>query len=354
MAKNITISAKPTTPLNSSFNHLMTSITFVLCPNMLATSVTLPLEMLRAAWEMAKVKSPKLAPLSVSFRSEQGLPVETHTGLTLPATALDKPLSAGSLVFLPALWRNPINIIEKQAKTSAWLKDIAPHHTIAAVGTGVCLLAETGMLDHKPATTHWHFFNAFARRYPKVQLKRDLFITRHDRIFCTASINALAELTAFFIQEQFGLRIAQAVERNFFHEIRQPLTQAGLNIINPATTNELVALATATLDEQLLNAIQNQCQPPLNISALASSLSVSVRSLNRHFKTALNISPLQYVQNKRMSIAKDLLKTSNLAIADVANHAGFQDPQHFSRLFKKLYHIPPKQYRETVRSKLFT
>mgnify|MGYP000179806324 CR=1 FL=1 len=141
MAKNITIPAKATTSLNSSFNHLMTSITFVLCPNMLATSVTLPLEMLRAAWEMAKVKSPKLAPLSVSFRSEQGLPVETHTGLTLPATALDEPLSAGSLVFLPALWRNPVNIIEQQAKTSAWLKGIAPHHTIAAVGTFGALLA---------------------------------------------------------------------------------------------------------------------------------------------------------------------------------------------------------------------
>ena len=332
----------------------MHSIVFILCPSMLATSMTLPLEMLRAAWEMAKAQSPKIPPLTVSFRSETGQAIETHTGLILPTTPLAAPLPPKSLVFLPALWRNPLKVIERQTKTSAWLKAISAQHTIAAVGTGVCLLAETGILDNKPATTHWHFFNAFARRYPHVQLKRDLFITRHERIFCTASINALAELTAFFIQEQFGLRIAQAVERNFFHEIRQPLTQAGLNTTNPATTNELVALATAKLDDQLITAIRQQNQPDINIGALALSLSVSVRSLNRHFQKALNISPLQYVQNKRMTIAKDLLKNSNLPIADVANHAGFQDPQHFSRLFKKLYHIAPKQYRITVRSKLFT
>ncbi|HEY7773021.1 MAG TPA: helix-turn-helix transcriptional regulator, partial [Marinagarivorans sp.] len=67
-----------------------------------------------------------------------------------------------------------------------------------------------------------------------------------------------------------------------------------------------------------------------------------------------NLSPLQYVQNKRMSIAEDLLRTSNITIAEIANLSGFQDPQHFSRLFKKLYNVSPRQYRVTVRSKLFT
>ncbi|HEY7772169.1 MAG TPA: AraC family transcriptional regulator, partial [Marinagarivorans sp.] len=274
----------------------MTPIIFVLCPNMLATSVTLPLEMLRAAWEMAKTQNPRLPPLSVSYRSETGEPVLTHTGLTLAAEPLELNAPRESLIFLPALWRNPVKVVSRQPGLRRWLTNQLQHQnpTVAAVGTGVCLLAEIGALDGKPATTHWHFFDSFVRRYPKVQLKRDLFITRHQRIFCTASINALAELTAFFIKEQYGLQIAQAVERNFFHEIRQPRTQAGLSAHSPATTDELVALAMAYLDDQLDNAIGSPNAQAISINALADTLNVSVRSLNRHFQRTLNLSPLQY------------------------------------------------------------
>lgn len=323
---------------------------------MLATSVTLPLEMLKAAWEMAKTQRAKLPPLSISYRSESGKPVLTHTGLTLAADPLDIDVPQEPLIFLPALWRNPLKVVDRQPQLRQWLDEQlkAQNTTIAAVGTGVCLLAEIGVLDGKPATTHWHYFESFSQRYPKVQLKRDLFITRHQRIFCTASINALAELTAFFIKEQYGLRIAQAVERNFFHEIRQSRTQAGLSALSPATTDELVALAISNLDDQLDQSIRSETVQTISINALAHKLDVSVRSLNRHFQRTLNLSPLQYIQNKRMTIAEDLLRTSNLTITEIANLSGFQDPQHFSRLFKKLYNVSPRQYRMTVRSKLFT
>ena len=333
----------------------MPPIIFVLYPHMLATSVTLPLEMLRAAWAMAKIHNPRLKPLHIEFRSDEGQTVNTHTGLALNATPLSEPLNAGSLIFLPALWRDPLKVIAAQPNITAWLKQNGHQNTLAAVGTGVCFLAEAGLLNHQPATTHWHFFDKFETRYPLVRLKRDLFITRSARLFCTASTNALAELTAFFIQEQYGERIAQAVERNFFHEIRQSRTQVSLNTQNPANTDELVALATAKLDELSLRPYNpNSTAKTINIGDLALQLHVSVRSLNRHFQQALNLSPLQYLLRKRMSIAEELLKTSNLSMADIANHAGFQDPQHFARQFKKTFGVAPSQYRTTVRGKIFT
>lgn len=335
----------------------MPPIIFLLYPNMLATSVTLPLEMLRAAWTMRKVNQPRLAPLAIEFRSQNGGIINTHSGLPLHSSPLHLPVANNSLIFLPALWRDPIKVLKQQPHTVKWLQNIHSNSTLAAVGTSVCFLAEANLLNRQPATTHWHFFERFSRRYPEVQLQKDRFITQSHakgkpRIFCTASINALAELTALFIQEHYGSAIAQTVERNFFHEIRQPNTQAGLN--NTLTSDELVALAIAKLDEQLSLPASDPNYQTIDISALAAALDISIRSLNRHFKKALNISPLQYVQSRRMACAKDMLKNSNLSIAEIANHTGLQDPQHFSRLFKKTFGIPPNQYRSTVRGKLFS
>ncbi len=340
-----------------TFRLSMQPVIFLLYPNMLATSVTLPLEMLRAAWAMRKVEQHHLPPLTIEFRSQTSGTINTHTGLPLQSSSLDTPIPRDSLIFLPALWRDPIKILNQQPDILNWLSTIPTDCTLAAVGTSVCFLAQAQLLQHQFATTHWHFFDRFSRRYPDVKLQRDRFITQshasgQPRIFCTASINALAELTAFFIQEQYGSAIAQTVERNFFHEIRQPNTQAGLS--NTLTSDERVALAVAKLDELLTQPANTPNYQSIDIAALAASLGISVRSLNRHFKNALNLSPLQYVQRHRMTTAKDMLKSSNLSIAEIANYTGLQDPQHFSRLFKKTFGVPPNQYRTTVRSKLFS
>ena len=343
-------------PKQHSQKNAMPPIIFILYPHMLASSVTLPLEMLQAAWAMAKTKNTQLAPLNIRFYSVSGGYIDTHSGLALASQPFAPLPAEDHLIFLPALWRNPLKIVKQHPTIVEWLNQQLdqPHrqHSIAAVGTGVCFLAETGWLDHQPATTHWHFFGRFEHQYPHVHLKRGVFITRSERLFCTASINALAELTALFIQEQYGERIAQEVERNFFHEIRQIRTQVSLN--SPQATNdELVALATTSLDDSLnITAIKNSGQN-FSIQQLAASLGVSTRSLNRHFQQALQVSPLQYLQRKRMQLGEELLKTSNLSIADIASHIGLQDPEHFSRQFKKTYGIAPKQYRQTVRGKVF-
>ena len=269
----------------------MPPIVFLLYPNMLASSVTLPLEMLQAAWAMAKAKNTQLAPLDVAFYSVDGSHINTHSGLALASTPLALLPPHEHLVFLPALWRDPLKIVKQHPRIVAWLAQLDTRNSIAAVGTGVCFLAEAGRLNHQPATTHWHFFEKFERQYPKVHLKRGVFITRSERLFCTASINALAELTALFIQEQYGERIAQAVERNFFHEIRQNRTFASLN--SPQATNdELVALATTALNDSLRNSntpSNKAFNNAPNIQQLAATLGVSVRSLNRHFQKALQV-----------------------------------------------------------------
>ena len=86
---------------------------------------------------------------------------------------------------------------------------------------------------------------------------------------------------------------------------------------------------------------------------MADRFGMSVRSLNRRFKLATNTTPLQYLQELRISHAKDLLKRSNLIISEVADRVGYQDASYFTGLFKKLNSVTPNEYRSLVRNKLF-
>ncbi|MGR6873388.1 helix-turn-helix domain-containing protein [Pseudomonas sp. HK3] len=90
------------------------------------------------------------------------------------------------------------------------------------------------------------------------------------------------------------------------------------------------------------------------IKALAKQFDLSVRTLNRRFKDATGVTPLTYLQQLRIDEAKDLLKSSNLSIHEVACQVGYKDVSHFNRLFKRLLTINPKKYRNMVRAKLFS
>ena len=90
----------------------------------------------------------------------------------------------------------------------------------------------------------------------------------------------------------------------------------------------------------------------LRMEQVAHHFGLSLRSFNRRFKTATAQTPLSYLQERRILLAKELLKTSNLSIGEIALRCGHQDFAHFTGLFKNLG-TTPSQYRMTVRAKLF-
>lgn len=89
------------------------------------------------------------------------------------------------------------------------------------MGTGSYLLAEAGLLDGKPATTHWNYFEQFSQRYPAVDLKSRHLITQSDNIYCVGSVNSIADLMVHMVEEWFGSRIARAVENQFSPAVSQ-------------------------------------------------------------------------------------------------------------------------------------
>ena len=323
-------------------------VTFLLCPQMLATSVALPMEQLRAAESIASATTKgKSFALEFKLASLDGKPVTTHTGLKLIPDCAIEHITQSHITYLPALWRNPNPVLRSHSRITPWLRQQhLSGNTIAGVGTGCCFIAQAGLLNEKPATTHWYYFDEFEKKYPKVQLKRHAFITQADALYCTGSVTSLADLTVFFIEELFNLKIARDVERHFFHEVRQAYQlKHHSKEESYGHPDEVIAEAQAWMNENATKEVK--------IQVLAKELKMSLRTFNRRFKSATNNTPLQYLQKIKMRMAGEFLQTTNLSIAEIAFKIGYQDIAHFAALFRKHFGTTPSQYRTTVRAKLF-
>lgn len=328
-------------------NIIMNKVVFVISQQMLITSATWPADMLNAANQAAKTlcpEKPRFELVTAAVNDEaivsQG-PFPVHPNHTLD------DITEADLIYLPALWRNPQLILKNSQALSPWLQYHYENGAIiSGVGTGCCFMAEAGLLDHKPATTHWYYFDVFQRRYPLVQLKRQHFITQAGNIYCAASINSLADLTIHFIQQFFNKSVAQHVERHFSHEIRR--SYESVSYFEDGNINHS--------DEEILQIqlwMKNNLNKPILMQDLAQQFGMSTRNFTRRFKEATGKTPLHYIQDMRISTASDLLQSSNLSIGDIADKVGYNDASHFTQLFRKKLQLSPREYRTTVRAKLF-
>ncbi len=319
----------------------------LLYPDALATSFTLPMEILQAASQLASVANRGEPQVRFLLAAPERHELQLNSGITLRPDLTYAELPSLDLLLLPAIWRNPMPTVGAFRPWLSLLRELSARDTrICSVGTASCLLAEAGLLAGRPATTHWNYFRAFARRYPGVELKTKHLITQSDHIYCVGSVNSIADLMVHIVEEWFGSRVARAVENQFSPEIRQSFRDAAYqNEPQSSHDDEVVLEAQLWLQENLAESI--------SIAALARHLGLSSRTLNRRFRAATGLSPVAYLQRLRIAGARDLLRHSNLSVGEIAWQVGLNDTSYFSRLFREQVGMPPLQYRGAVRGKLF-
>lgn len=323
----------------------MVNIALLTLPNAMASSLSLPLEMLNAVSDQLKVS--KQTPARTRLIGLSQAAVRCAGGLALqPEGTIDDDRHY-QLIILPTRWRHPLKGVNHETALFEWLRrQYRAGATLCTVGTGSYLLAEAGLLTGQPATTHWHYFDDFAQRYPEVQLMRNYLITEAERLYCAGSVNSIADLIVHIIGELWGTTIAYRVERQFSPEIRRPFHSHAYR----------VGQTDLHRDEAIANTqsyIGKHFGQPLKISILAAESGLSERSFQRRFRAATGQSALDYLNNLRLSTARELLQQSNLAVTEIAQTVGINEPSYFSRLFKRQYKDSPAEYRKKVRAKLF-
>lgn len=331
----------------------MNSVTIVVYPQALTSSMGLAAEMLNAAAELHRVANRRARPLHITTalagatRPRKQANVTLCGGLTLQVAQGIDDIRHTDLVILPALWRNPQQVLKHYPQLLDWLQQQAVGGSrIAAVGTASCFMAAAGLLDGKPATTHWGYFDEFERRYPRVHLQRRHLITQAGNLYCAGSVNSIADLLVHFISEDFGERIARRVESQFSPEIRQPYAKH----LYAATGTH------AHADEDIMQTqyfLQSNYHQAIDMTRLAQQHGFSVRTFNRRFKLATGLTPLEYLQQRRLQAASSLLRDSNLTVSEIGQQVGYGDASYFTRMFRRSFDLTPQQYRESVRGKLF-
>ncbi|CAH9060691.1 HTH-type transcriptional regulator CdhR [Pseudoalteromonas holothuriae] len=324
-------------------------VAFILYEHMLFTSVTLPAEMLRAGEAHAKRHLGKgFRPLKLSWLSSAEHEIDNELGIRLQPSGELSEIAQQDYVIVPSIWRNPRPVIHKNPHlTNELMTSWQNGGTVIGVGTGVCFLAESGLLDGHPATTHWHYAEQFSRSYPKVDLKPDFFITQSERIYTVASLNALADVIVHLISLLYGSAAANHVQQNFSHEIRKPYEE-----------QRYLEGAVDTHPDEQVAAIQfwlkNNYASELSLAQVAMQFDLSQRTFNRRFKAATGQTATDYLQSLRLETAKELLANSNLSIQDIAMSVGFNSQGLLTRVFKNKLNQTPSEYRKVVRKKLFS
>lgn len=207
---------------------------------------------------------------------------------------------------------------------------------LASNCTGTFLLAETGILDGKSATTSWWLENFFQHRYPRIELDIEAVITEHDRIICAGTAMAHMELALNLVSRLLGGKYAHLCRKYLLMESCQT-SQAPYRRLSGHQTEPFIMAANQYLLEHLHHNIR--------VDELAQTLAVSSRTLIRRFKQVTGDTPIQHIQKLRIERSKYLLETSQLSTDEVIQRVGYQDGSTFGRVFKRYTGLTPGQYR---------
>jgi transcriptional regulator GlxA family with amidase domain len=149
-----------------------------------------------------------------------------------------------------------------------------------------------------------------------------------------------------FVEQLFSSAVADEVARHFMHEIKRSY-ESLLLAADPQDSHH---------DELIIKIqewLQKNYQCEISMQVLSTQFGLNVRSFNRRFRHAANQTPVEYLQEVRLNQARELLKHSNLSIAEIAFAVGYHDVSYFTGLFQRQHSVTPNAYRRLVRTKMF-
>lgn len=276
------------------------------------------------------------------FISQSGQPVRTSNGFELAMRPLPQNQNY-DLVFIPSLhyrgWQHFQQFLANQVTVREWLiKQWEQGAWLCANCTGTFVLADTGLLDNRTATTTWWLEGHFRERFPKVDLQMRPLVTESERLVCGGA-HATFLLQSIHVLTQFaGKAIAMQCARSMLIDLTQT-TQTPLQpLIADNTHND-------PLIQQAQKWLQDHLAEQIRMKDLATRLAVSERTLIRRFNNVLELSPLTYLQNLRIDTARALLEAGDLSTERIAQYVGYSDISSFSRLFRERVGFTPGAYR---------
>jgi transcriptional regulator GlxA family with amidase domain len=307
-------------------------------PNTVAFELGLPHKFLGGAVDSAD------RPLyRVRVATLDGGPVRTSAGYSvLPehdATLLE---TAGTVV-VPGIYGGSAMTDGTVAPELAGvLRRAAGHARVVSICTGAFVLAAAGLLDGRPATTHWMHGAAFRKLFPRVHLDPDVLFVDDGDVLTSAGNAAGIDLLLHVVRRDHGSEVANRVARR---SVVAPWREGGQSqfIEHPVpASGDSGTAATRTWALHRLG-------EPLTLDDLAGHARMSVRTFTRRFRQETGLSPARWLTQQRIALARELLESTDTPVERIASDAGFGTTASLRQHLHAAIGVAPLAYRRTFR-----
>lgn len=334
-----------------TFKHqtaTMKHISVLLYENVMSTAVSNTVALLTSANETAVEKGmPEL--FKIDLIGVHKRPVQSNLPILFQCTKTISDEFDTDVVIIP-----PMNIGSLQIDTllaenkhlTDWIKEKYNQKAeVISLCTGAYFLAECGLLDGMPATSHWGAMEDLQKRYPLIEFKPDHVLT-HSKAIITggggfSSLNAML----YFIEKNSSKEIS--VELSKYYALDYGRTsQSIFTVFSGQRLHD---------DHEIHKAqsyIEKKFKTDISVEQIASQVNMSKRNFIRRFKNATTLNPIEYIQRVKVEAAKKALETGEANIADVTYSIGYNDLKTFRTLFKKVTGFTPVDYRNRYKSNL--
>lgn len=280
--------------------------------------------------------------------SQDGAPVRSSSGLAHVAEGAYSDVGLADVVFLPGIASPDLPGLEQRlAREGELTRHLRQWHQhgqlLTANCTGVAFLAESGVLDGQVSTISWWLAGWFRQRFPKVRLETHAILTESENVLCTGATTSYFDLGLKLVERFGGPDLA-------LHCARLMLVDTHRTTQAPYATLQQYAGHNDPLVTRCQSWLQDNLAEPFSLVALATAVGSSERTLIRRFRSALDETPLHYLQQMRLFTARRLLETTALGIEQIMVKVGYQDISAFRRLFKREMQCSPSEYRQRFAS----
>ena len=299
--------------------------------------VTGPFQVFASANRLAD-ETGQPTPYQLQVVSAEPGAIVSSSGLALVAQPLppaDRPLD--TLVIAGGIG---VNRVRTDPDLVAWVRARAGvTRRVTSVCSGAFLLAATGLLDGRRATTHWSRCAELAAAFPAVRVEDDPIYVNDGGIWTSAGVTAGIDMALALVEADLGRAVATAVARYLVVFAKRPGGQAQFS----------AGLALAGSDgtfDGLHDWMKQNLRGNLAVPALAEQAGMSERTFLRHYRQVTGVTPARAVERVRVEAARQALGETGLPVKRIARDCGFGSEETMRRSFMRILAVPPHAYRE--------
>ncbi|QLY34723.1 helix-turn-helix domain-containing protein [Nocardia huaxiensis] len=275
--------------------------------------------------------------------SPDGRPVRSSSDFDI-AVAHDSGVleSADTVVIPPCEVRSILNDGLPQAIRNA-IAAIRPGVRVVSICTGAIVMAAAGLLDGRPATTHWNVTEEFRRHFPRVHLDPDVLYVDDGDILTSAGATAGVDLCLHLIRRDHGSEVANAVARRC---VVPPWREGGQAQFIEQPVPPSTSAGTAAARQWALENLHL----PVSMADLAAQARMSGRTFARRFRDEVGMSPGRWLIQQRVFRARELLESTEMSVDRIASEVGFATGASLRQHLHEAIGVSPLGYRRTFRA----